>query len=59
MIGHEKAPCPELYYEDGRYWCRVVTVERLAKAPPLVATVLGIGTYCTMTDDLSYWYPEI
>jgi hypothetical protein len=44
------APCPGMLFDEGRFRCKVVLVEKAAGMEPLIATALGIGKGCDSDD---------
>ena len=48
---HASAPCPGLYWDGARTWCKLAVVECAAGMEPIIAEALGIGVGCTMDDE--------
>ncbi len=44
------APCPGMVFNDGRFACKLVLVERAAGMEPLIAAALGVGKGCCADD---------
>ena len=45
-----RAPCPAVAFDDGRFICKLVAVEKMAGMEPLIARALGIGRGCDADD---------
>ena len=49
-FGEVPAPCPGMLFDEGRFHCKLVLVERLSGMAPRIATALGIGKGCDADD---------
>jgi len=53
-IGDGPGPCPLMVFEEGRFWCGLVMLEKEKGLEPLVRNILGIGRGCFTNNEVHY-----